>query len=388
VKIGVVTQYLDLAGGFGTYARELVGALGLRFPDSEFIVYVPQPASAGNWPPNVTVKVVAADYRRSRLLWWKHVTVPRTCIRDRVDLVHYVDPAASFWPTRLPVVMSLLDAIPWALPEYRLDRYQDLTLRAGIRAVDHIITISAHARQEIMRLMDVPPEKISVTYLGCSVPAPTKRTQASQPPFWLVFGGTERRKNVEAVIRALVSTDGKALEGTRVKVVGPITASRVHRSQAELLHGIPDAVGRRVDWLGTVDDVVLDELFTGAVALVFPSRYEGFGLPVLEAMSRGVPVIAAGTTSIPEVARESAILVDPQEPDHFARAMVRVLGEAGLAESMSRRGLETASEFSWDRTAEATMSVYLSVLERSAERKRQGRFTGAFRSLYRRRRYP
>jgi glycosyltransferase involved in cell wall biosynthesis len=190
-------------------------------------------------------------------------------------------------------------------------------------------------------VLGLPRAKIRVTYLGGP---PLDPEPSSKEPYYLFVGGTEKRKNLGAVLEAFSSLDGFEL-----RVVGKNTASPVHDARSEQTG---------VKWLGHVGEEELAELYRHATALVFPSSYEGFGLPLLEAMARRTPVIASNRSSIPEVAGDAALLVDPDDVEALRDAMRRVTAEASLREGMARRGAEVASGFSWDETARATLAAY------------------------------
>jgi glycosyltransferase involved in cell wall biosynthesis len=145
----------------------------------------------------------------------------------------------------------------------------------------------------------------------------------------------------------------KTVEGYELRVVGQHTASPVHDARHEQ---------NGVRWLGYIGEPELVELYRHATALVFPSRYEGFGLPVLEAMARRTPVIASDASSIPEVARGAAILVDPDDVEGLAEAMRRIAAEPPLRAELVERGVEIVSGFSWDETARATVAAYEELL--------------------------
>ena len=247
-------------------------------------------------------------------------------------------------------MVNLLDAIGWLVPGYRLPKpYERLERRAARRA-DLLLTLSESARTDIERVLGVPSAKIRVTYLGAP---PLDAEPSSKEPYFLFVGGTEKRKNLAVVLEAL-----RSLDGIELRVVGANTASPVHDARREQAG---------VRWLGHVSERELAELYRHATALVFPSRYEGFGLPVLEAMARRTPVIAADRSSIPEVARGAAILIDPDDVEGLREEMRRVSSDARLREDMIRRGAEVASGFSWSETARATVAAYeeLSRLPRS-----------------------
>ena len=288
---------------------------------------------------------------------------------SRFDLLHYLHPAGPPFSPGCPVVVNLLDAIRWVVPGYRLPYPYDWLERRAVRRADLILTLSESARQDIGRVFSIPREKIRVTYLGAPPldpeptaldPEPTvldrERTAldpeqtaldpepAPKQPYFLFVGGTEKRKNLALALEAF-----KAIDGFELRVVGQNKASPVHDARR-------DRSGVR--WLGFIGEEELVELYRHASALVFPSRYEGFGLPVLEAMARRTPVIAANASSIPEVARDAAILIDPDDVVALSDAMRRIAEEPGLASRMVERGVEVVRSFSWDETARATVVAY------------------------------
>jgi glycosyltransferase involved in cell wall biosynthesis len=204
-----------------------------------------------------------------------------------------------------------------------------------------VLTLSESARTDLEGVLGLSRSKIRVTYLGAP---PLDPEPSSKEPYFLFVGGTEKRKNLGVVLEAF-----SLLDELELRVVGPHTASPVHDARREQ---------KDVHWLGYVSEEELVELYRHATALVFPSRYEGFGLPILEAMARRTPVIASNRSSIPEVARGAAILVDPDDVEGLRDAMRRVATEAGLQEELTSRGAEVVSGFSWSETARATVAAY------------------------------
>jgi len=351
VRIGVVTRHLGLPVGLGTYAANLLKALDSRDDEHEYFIYTP---TWNDVPPlgsrfRVRRSRVPRRSRAALTLW--DLTLPAiAAAREPVDLVHYLHPAFPAFSPGCPVVVNLLDAIGWLVPGYQLPKpYEQLERRAARRA-DLLVTLSESARADIERVLAVPSAKIRVTYLGAP---PLDAVQSAKEPYFLFVGGTEKRKNLAVVLEAL-----RSMEGIELRVVGANTPSPVHDARREQAG---------VQWLGHVSQQELAELYRHATALVFPSRYEGFGLPVLEAMARRTPVIAAERSSIPEVARGAAILIDPDDVEGLREAMRRLASDARLREDMIRRGAEVASGFSWRETARATVAAYeeLSRLPRS-----------------------
>lgn len=342
MRIALVARFLGLPIGLGTYAVNLLEALDRRDDDHEYFVYTP----TWNEPPPLGSRF---QLRRSRVLrgsraahtLWDQTSPAIAAAREHVDLVHYLHPAAPPFSLGCPVVVNLLDAIRWVVPGYRLPYPYDWLERRAVRRADLILTLSESARTDIEQVLGISRSKIRVTYLGGP---PLDPEPFSKEPYFLFVGGTEKRKNLAAVLEAFES-----IEEFDLRVVGQNKASSVHDPRR-------DQSG--VQWLGFVGEEELVELYRHATALVFPSRYEGFGLPVLEAMARRTPVIASDSSSIPEVARGAAILVDPDDVEGLRDAMRRVADDEALREELTRRGAEVVSGFSWDETARATVAAY------------------------------
>jgi alpha-1,3-rhamnosyl/mannosyltransferase len=353
--------------GLGTYAVELLQALDRREDEHEYFIYTPTWNEVPPLGPRFQIcrSYVPRGSRAAHTVWDQ--TLPAVAAaREPVDLVHYLHPAGPPFSPGCPVVVNLLDAIRWVVPGYRLPYPYDWLERRAVRRADLLLTLSESARTDIERVLGVPREKIRVTYLGAPTldpeppsaePASVETSSAgdasakpssgeplSERPYFLFVGGTEKRKNLALALEAF-----RSIEGYELRVVGQHKASPVHDARSEQ---------SGVRWLGYIDEQQLVELYRNATALVFPSRYEGFGLPVLEAMARRTPVIAADASSIPEVARGAAILVDPDDAEALRDAMRRVAGEPGLSAQMVERGVEVVKSFSWDETARATVAAY------------------------------
>jgi glycosyltransferase involved in cell wall biosynthesis len=346
VRIGLVARFLGLPIGLGTYAVNLLQALDRHEDGHEYFIYTPTWNDVPALGPRFQIRTspVPRGSRAAHTLWDQ--TLPAiAAAREPVDLIHYLHPAAPPFSPGCPVVVNLLDAIRWVVPGYRLPYPYDWLERRAVRRADMILTLSESARADIERVLGIPREKIRVTYLGAP---PLDPEPSPKEPYLLFVGGTEKRKNLAAVLEAF-----KSIEGFELRVVGRHKASPVHDARREQ---------RGVRWLGYIDEQELVELYRHATALVFPSRYEGFGLPVLEAMARRTPVIAADASSIPEVARGAAILVDPDDVAGLSDAMRRIVTEPSLRAELTERGAEVVSSFSWQETARATVAAYEELL--------------------------
>lgn len=220
-----------------------------------------------------------------------------------------------------------------------------LVPRAARRS-DLILTVSQWTKDGIVERYRVPPDRVVVTPNG--VDPSFLPDGPSHPGNYLLFvGAVQPRKDPEVAIRAMRVID----HDLSLVMAGPdkLGADRTRDVASEI------GVAERVTWLGYVDRAKLGELYRGAACLVFPSRYEGFGLPVLEAMACGTPVVASRATSIPEIAGEAAILVDPGDPEALADGVVRALARR---DELRAAGIARAKEFTWARTAELTAAAY------------------------------
>jgi glycosyltransferase involved in cell wall biosynthesis len=270
-------------------------------------------------------------------------------------------------PARLPCpsVMTLHDIIliRSAADYYRPRRARlyEQRLLARVREVDHIITVSGFSRDDLLKWSGVSPDKVSVVYNGVSdafqpvtdeEAIDAARSRYSLPHrFVLSVGSTEPRKNIRTAIQAF--SDLKRVRPDLKLVVTGVDYCRVGPDQA--FAGL-DLDG--VHFAGYVHDFDMPALYSMAEALLFPSLYEGFGLPPLEAMACGTPVVTSNTTSIPEVVGDAAIVVDPTSAGELAGALEMVLDSDTLRQELTAKGLARAASFKWQRTAEETRKIY------------------------------
>jgi alpha-1,3-rhamnosyl/mannosyltransferase len=189
----------------------------------------------------------------------------------------------------------------------------------------------------------------------------------ASPPHLLSMGNTKPHKDLPTLLRAFARL-APSRSNLRLLLVGAEPRGYLD----EKLAGVSPDVRARVAFTGRVDDAGLRGLYAGAAAFVFPSRYEGFGLPALEAMALGAPVVCADAASLPEVVGEAALLFPAGDSDRLAEALTRLLDDPALSESLSRAGRERAAQFTWERTASATVAVYREALKSSASLRARG----------------
>jgi glycosyltransferase involved in cell wall biosynthesis len=359
------------ATGSGQYVRELVAAMA-RMEDVQLTLVVDAPPVA---PPPVDTGIRQTKMRASTnlgKLWFEQVGFPNACRRVGVDLAHvpyFAAPMTGF----SPVVVTVHDLIPLLLPEYRdgwhVRAYMALVGWAARRA-GLIIADSEATARDVRKLLGIAGDRVRVVHLAA---APMYRLRTAQelieargrlalPGRYLLYvGGFDRRKSVPELLRAYRQA-GPRLHGVPLVVGGQLPscdtdfAPDPRRAAREL--GLSD----QVRFVGRVSASDMPALYASAVALVYPSRYEGFGLPPLEALSCGTPVIAIRGSSLPEVVGEGGILVPPGDEAALSDAMCALVEDAELRMRLSERGLEQAERFSWERTARDTVAVYREAL--------------------------
>ena len=297
-------------------------------------------------------------------LGWTLVGLPRAARRAAVDVIHAPAYTAPLWSTA-PSVVTIHD-VSYALhPEwypYRRDWMRRAFYRCSAHAAAHILTVSRFSASEIAAAYHIPPERITVTPLGVDEGfVPAGASESRQPtrearPYLLHVGDLHERRNLATVVDAMIAvrrSDARArnLVLTLVGIDrGVVAALRARAGDA----GAPDLITH----LGTVDEGELTRLYQGAAALVYPSLYEGFGLPLIEAMATGTPVLASTAASIPEVLGGAGLLRDPRSPEAGTRAILDVLNDSSRRAQMRSAGLRRAAEFTWRRTAALTLGVY------------------------------
>jgi glycosyltransferase involved in cell wall biosynthesis len=279
--------------------------------------------------------------RPIRDVGWYLGALPAKARRDHVNVLHCPSQRAPvYWS--VPLVVTIHDLAVMRHPETfnRWTRtYSRALLPRVVRGAQRVIAVSEFTRSELHELLDVPEDKVRVIPNAVGPPFEAEG-KAAEGDYVLAVGTLEPRKNLDRLVGAFQRA---GLNGTRLLVTG------------ERGWGNVDPAGKSVQWLGFVPDEELARLYRGARCVAYVSAYEGFGLPVLEAMACGAPVVAANTGATPEVANEAAVLVDPLDDDAIAAGLVEAIDRA---DELRERGLKRAGEFDWKRVAQETVEVY------------------------------
>jgi glycosyltransferase involved in cell wall biosynthesis len=368
VSFHVDQLFSSAPGGMGTYIRQLVPALARAEPSLDITLFH---ARFGTGPPEewmkrFEVRELPQSIRRLYPLWAVFGRPFLPPALSGTDLLHAPVPAAV--PPKgagQRLVVTVHDVAFLVHPKLFPPQWR-LMYRAGLfrigRGADAVIAVSRHTAEDLARHGGVPPERVHVVPLAASLPQTTidaqeVATRLKIPSPYVLFVGTlEPRKNVIRLIRAYRRLVARGAPHALV-LAGPIG----WRHQQLMKELAVEAPGRIV-LTGSTSQADLDALYRGASVFVYPSLYEGFGLPVLEAMARGVPTVVSISSSLPEVAGEAAIPVDPRSVAGLAEAIERVINDRDLSARLRNAGRARAAGFSWDETARQTLEVYKSVL--------------------------
>jgi glycosyltransferase involved in cell wall biosynthesis len=358
--------------GLETYARELTAALLREQPDLRLTAFVNREASSDPlWRelvPTVTVPVYGR--RRSSWVRGEQVLLPRLAQRAGVDVVHSLASTAPSWGSFRRVV-TIHDVI------YRIHSeahagWRSLAMRALVplaaRRSDRVIVPSRATREDLIRLLRVPAEKIDLVPNGLGA-SPAARWDSEEElrrryalgtrPFVLTVSLKRPNKNLLRLLEAMA-----LIPGERRPIL--ILAGHATPYEDELRARADElGLGESTRFLGWVSSEELEGLYRSATCFVFPSLYEGFGLPVLEAMARGTPVACSNRGALIEVADDAALLFDPEQPDAIAAAIEKLLAEPMERERLSRAGREQAAGFTWAEAARRTLQTYESAVEYS-----------------------
>ena len=346
-------------GGSELYVRRLIPALLEARPDIRLTVFVSREGSElrqAAWASEVdlTVLPVRARSRVRRVLAEQTLLPPRA---RQLDLLHNLFTTAPALPT-VPQVTTILDLIYKRVPDTHegvLTRGMDVLTRVSARRSRRIIAISEATKRDVVEFLGVDPDTIDVTYLGPGLaevppePESELRRRLGLGDSQLVLSVSAKRahKNLERLIDAVAAL--RARHDLVLVIPGYATA---------LEERLKQKAGAGVRFTGWLDDEALDGLYRAATCFAFPSLAEGFGLPVLEALTRGAPVACSDATSLPEVAGDAALYFDPYDTGAIAEAIERLLGDAALRERLRERGYAQARKFSWRETAIRTARSY------------------------------
>jgi glycosyltransferase involved in cell wall biosynthesis len=370
VAFHVDQLWFQAPGGIGTYVRNLVPALARRDPSLELKLFharfgpdAPQPE---RWIRDFWMEELDDGIRSLYPRWDLLGRPPLPPSLRSTDVVHAsnhaaIPPAGAGQKLVVTVHDLAFERFPSLFPrEWRL--LYKLGLRAAVKRADAIVTPSRNTAEDVVSRTKVDPARLHVIPLASSLeagtlePAEVLARLKIRAPYVLFAGTLEPRKNLVRLVRAYRRVAATGVPHALV-LAGPMGWHHEALMREIALPGPGEIL-----LTGSLAQDELDALYRGATAFAYPSLYEGFGLPVVEAMARGVPTVASNTSSVPEVSGDAALAVDPRSVPEIAEALERVLTDADLAERLAAAGRVRAERFSWDETARLTLEVYEEVL--------------------------
>ncbi len=384
MHIGIDASRVTVAERTGTehYTFELLAALAQLDRQNRYTLYCNQPPAAlPPLGPNFSLRHIPFP----RL--WTHARLSAELALHPPDLLFvpaHVLPLGVLLRRRMRTVVTIHDMGYLRFPESHTPsqrRYLRLSTSWSARAASQLIAISNTTRDDLMRYAGARPEKISVVHHGVSsrfrpvedqrLIAATQAKYGITPPYFLYVGTVQPRKNLARLLEALASATrdwglgtGSTIPNPQSPIPNPqlvIAGKRgwltgeIERQATQLFGpGSPS-----VRFTGYIADEDLPALLSGALAFVFPSLYEGFGMPILEAMACGTPVLTSATSALPEIAGDAALLIEPEDTAAIADGLARLASDAVLRADLRARGLARAAQFTWKRCAEETLAVLL-----------------------------
>lgn len=379
IRVGVDGRALaniNRLRGIGRYTARLLESLS-ELPGLQLVVFSPRPPTESD----------LLDPRTARSLEWRkvpslegfsypgmaaeHLLFARTVSRAGLDIFHGIDHNLSPFLPR-PYLATVHDLILLVLRGPYLGptawAWMQFHRAAAVRS-SMVVAVSENTRRDVARLWGIPERRIEVVpegvppeYAPVEDEAEIRRVRGKyglEGPFFLYLGGFDPRKNLHCLLLGFKRFCLRGSRPHRMVLAGDTTGFREYLDDlvAEL------GLGERVTFTGFVEEGDLPALYSAAEALVCVSLYEGFGLPLLEAMSCGTPVVASRTSSLPEVVGEAGIMVDPLDPGEIAEGLTRVVEDTDTARELAEKGRERARSFSWRKTAEMVAGLYRRVLE-------------------------
>lgn len=379
MRIGIDARFLThpQRGGFKTYTENLVTALATIDADNHYILYLdrePDQATRVPHSSNFSVRIVPNTLPLVGMPWREQVGLARRATYDNIDLLHAPSLTAPLY-LPCPSVVTTHDMI-WRDERtngkgirplgkrYLMRAYYRNIPAFAARNAAAVLTVSHASKQQIIHQLHVPADQIVVTHIAASPCYQRKgafeqikavRRKFNLPArFVLALGSADPRKNIPSLIHAYVSLPQSIREQYHLAIVW--THQLLASSIAEQITA--QGIKQQVRFLEHVSDHDLALLYNAATLFVFPSRSEGFGLPPLEAMACGTPVVAANNSSIPEIVGDAAVLVDADDVRSIAAGILKVITNPNLQAELTEKGLQRAANFSWLRCARETLAVY------------------------------
>ena len=362
MKIVIAAWHVrDFNVGIGRYTRNLLEGIGRVDHENQYVILTPDAYRPLVSPPNFRYRRVRLSNFKKR--YWEQVA---PLLVGPYDLLHFpFDSCVAI--KRGKLVTTIHDVKPLLLSDGKRPwpwkgMFKRMMIPNPLEKIDHVVTISQCSKRDIMEKLGVPDNRISVIYQGVEFdrfcPNPSGNSERPDAPSYILcVAGSDPTKNIKSLIHAYSKFPNRLLNNYQLVLAGDLQRDRMLCETIKQL-----GLENNVVMTGIVSDERLVRLYQEAAVFVFPSLYEGFGLPLLEAMACGCPVVSSNRSSIPEVVGDAGILIDPLDLTAMSQAIERVLTDSTLAERLRGAGLRQAKRFDWNQTARETVQLYQKVV--------------------------
>jgi glycosyltransferase involved in cell wall biosynthesis len=369
MRIGIDARFYGPYGkGLGRYTQKLITHLEKIDQHNEYFILMGQENWDDYQPANPHFKKVLADYRWYTLA--EQIGMPRIITRLKLDVMHFTHFNVPLF-YRGKFVVTIHDLILTKYPTERATtlgpllyalkhKGYEVVIKRAIRRAVKIIAVSQYTKQDIINHFHTPAEKIVVTHEAVDPPQKIDAGGAAvllrlqiRRPYILYVGNVYPHKNAEGLLRAFQSVLRQKPECSLVLVGKEDYFFKRIKQEASNLNLLDHVL-----FPGYVSDADLPYIYAHAALYVFPSFYEGFGLPALEACSYGIPVVSSNASCLPEILGDAAVYFDPHDTDEMAGAMLRVLDDQGIVSKLKLLGLQRVAQFSWEKMAHETLDLY------------------------------
>lgn len=367
MRIGFDTRFITARStGLGRFCRSLLQSL-ISHGSHDFRLFTPDPLAMEEFShyQNVDIVPVPARLARGRIrsVRYEQLWLAKALAAENLDLVHYPHFLAPMCNDS-PFILTIHDMDTFndnGRHSVWTRLYQNRLITALAARSSIIVTDSEFSRLEILRHVDVPAEKVNVIYPGVfACPEESPPLLEDEPEYVLYTGGLGMRKNLKRMVEAFAQARTAVRSPAKLVITGCLAEVGLALKRYVEKRGL----GEKVVFTGYVSEANMPGLYKGAAVVLYPSLYEGFGFPVLEAMAAGVPVITSEGSSMEEIAGGRALLVDPGNVSQMAAAIGALLSDLNLARRLGELGPRRASEFSWDRAAKGYLRAYEQVAAR------------------------
>jgi glycosyltransferase involved in cell wall biosynthesis len=356
MKIGIDARSMSIKGGVRNYILNLVKEISKIDKDNKYNIYYDSEKNLGSFNYKNFNEILIKNNSRILIPFWEQIKLRNRIIKDKIEVFHGMKNTIPIWlPKNIKSIATIHDLTPFIFKKevgFFDYFYWKFFIPLTIKKASRIIVISESTSRDVKELFPEYKEKIELIYLGG--PSKKRNPQIAKKNFFLMVGAMRPRKNLMRVVKAFKEIT-KKYPLFKLYIVGKDFNNYKKIVQMEIKNlGIEKNVLIR----GYAPQNDLDRYYSFSKGYIFTSLYEGFGLPILEAQSKGCPVITSNISSMPEISGDGAILVDPYNINEISNAMNLLIKDKILTNSMIKKGYKNLKRFSWKKTAKETLEVY------------------------------